>query len=141
MSMVHDNIIKSYSVDFEAEALTLKTLYQTDKIFEKTNIVFTGYLVHDFEHAMKGSIINDIFECPPNMFLERESDLLRKNKSFGWPIFYKNENELVNFLQDHGYKIFEVFSSLGLSGFILAKHMEINHHGLQPGQSHEHAWE
>ena len=124
MSMVHDNKIQSYCVDFETETLIIKTLYQTDRILEKTDVIFSGYLVHDFDHVMKGSIIFDILECPQSMIFERENDLLIKNKSYGWPIFYENENELIDFFQTHSYRIFEIYSSFGLSGLVLAKHMD-----------------
>jgi len=127
MSMVHDNIIKAYKVDFEALTLTMNTLYydHTNKIIENTDIIFTGYLTHIFDHASEQNIIFDILECPIHLFLKRESELLNDNKNYGWPISYKTENELVEFLQTNEYKIFEVASSCGLCGWVLAKQMDI----------------
>ena len=43
MSMVHDNMILSFNVDFEAETLTLFTEYHSDRLHEKTAIIFAGY--------------------------------------------------------------------------------------------------
>jgi len=123
--MVHDNIIVSYSVDFEAKMLTMKTLYHTDKIFEETDVIFTGYLAHYFDNEMKGSTIFDIEECPLDLFLEHESKLLTEKKKYAWPINYQSENELVKLFQTHEYKVFDVSSSYGLCGFIFAKHMNI----------------
>jgi|GEM_PF-284770 len=127
MSMVHDNIIKSYCVDFEAESLVMKTEFynHTDKNIENTHIVFTGYMTHIFDNETKNSIIFDIEEYPLHLFLERESELLKDKKNYGWPIVYKTKNELVEFLQTHNYKIFEVASSYGLCGWVLAKEMDI----------------
>ena len=127
MSMVHDNLITSYCVDFEAETLVMKTFYHDhfDKNIENTDIIFTGYLTHMFGNETKGSIIFDIEEYPLHLFLERESELLKDNKNYGWPISYKTESELVEFLQTHNYKIFEVASSYGLCGWVLAKEMDI----------------
>ena len=127
MSMVHDNIIKSYVVDFEAETIAIKTVFynHTNKIIENTDIIFMGYLTHLFSNETKNSIIFDILEYPLNSFLERESEVLRKNKSYGWPIRYRNESELVEFIQSHEYKIFDVASSYGLCGWIIAKKMGV----------------
>ena len=125
MSFIHDNTIQSYNVDFEAEMLTIKTLYHTDKIIEKTDVVFMGYLAHSFDHEMKNSIIFDIEEYPFNLFFEENSLFLQERKDYGWPILYPTENELIKFFKTHDYKIFEVCSSLGLSGWIFAKQMEI----------------
>ena len=127
MSMVHDNTIKAYCVDFEAETLTLKTQYQsrTSGIIENTDVIFKDYLAHDFEYVQKGNMIFDIEEYPLSMFFERERDILEKGKSFCWPVYYKTEKELFDFFQANNYKIFEISSSYGLSGFVFAKHMDI----------------
>jgi len=124
--MVHDNVIRSYSLDFEAETLTMKTLYHTDSVFEKTDVIFRGYLAHVFENETKGSIIFDIEEYPLNLFLKNERTLLAKKKKYAWPFYYQAETEFVGFFQAHGYKIFEIRSSYGLCGFVFAKQMEIN---------------
>jgi len=123
--MIHDNIIKSYCVNFEAKTLTINTIYKVVKAMELTDIIFTGYLVHEFNNAMSGSVIFDIIECPLDLFLQRECELLRKNKNYGWPIIYETESDLASFFQINGYNAYEIFSTLGLSGFVLAKHMDI----------------
>ena len=125
MSMVHDNIILSYQVDFEANIMTLKTRYDNGDICENTDVVFTDYLTHMFEHVLKGSTIFDITECQINLFVKRESELLKKNKNYGWPIFYETRYGLIKFLKTHGYKIFEISSSDGLNGYVFAKQLSI----------------
>ena len=125
MSMVHDNIIMSYNVDFETETLTMKTLYHVEEVFEKTDVIFTGYLAHDFNYEMKSSIIFDVEEYPLNLFLEHQDKLLKEKKNYGWPILYKTQDEFVKFFQTHGYKVFDVSSSYGLCGFVFAKYMNI----------------
>lgn len=126
MSIVHDNIIQSYLADYETDTLTIKTLRCTDKIKEKTNVIFAGYLAHTFDTAMKDSIIFDIQEYPLNSFLREELNLISKQKCFGWPVLYETENELVEFFQTHGYKVFEISSSYGLCGWVFAKQMIVS---------------
>jgi len=125
MSMVHDNVIRAYSVDFEAETLNMNTVYITDYVHENTDVVFTGYLTHSFDCVMRGSIIFDILEYPSELFFKNEAVLLEEKKPFGWPISYETKSELIEYLQTHEYKIFEISSSLGLCGLVFAKQMEI----------------
>ena len=98
MSMVHDNKIKGYNVDFETQILTMNTIYynHTNKTIENTNVVFTGHLTHVFNHVAKDNIIFDIEECPIHLFLERESELLKVNKNYGWPVSYRDKNPTRN---------------------------------------------
>jgi hypothetical protein len=125
--MIHDNIIRSYCVDFEAETIVIKTIFynHANAVVENTDIIFTGYLTHLFNNEVKDSIIFDITEYPLHLFLEREAELLKDNKNYGWPISYKTKNELVEFLQSYEYKVFEVDSSYGLYGWVLAKKMDV----------------
>ena len=125
MSLIHDSIIQSYKVDFEAEALIINATYFMGEILEKLEVSFEGYLAHAFENEMKGSIVFDIQECPLDLFFKRESALVRERKSFGWPISYETENELIKFLQTHKYKAFEISSSYGLCGWVFAKQMNV----------------
>jgi len=123
--MVHDNIIKSYHVDFENKDLTMKTEYETPTLHEKTDVVFTGYLTHIFSTEMECNIIFDIEEWPLALFLKEESELLKDEKNYGWPISYDTEADLIGFFTINGYKVFNISSSCGLHGYVLAKSMEI----------------
>lgn len=125
MSIIHDAIIQSYSVDFKAETLIINTIHHTDKILEETKISFEGYLAHTFENEMKGSVIFDIQECPLDLFFKNEFALIKERKCFGWPISYETENGLMEFLQTHEYKVFEISSSYGLCGWVFAKQVEV----------------
>lgn len=122
MSIVHDNIIKAYQVDFENETLIFKTQYETQ---EKTDVIFMGYLAHTFCCEMKNNIIFDIEEHPLNDFFEDEQKTLEKQKNSALPVMYDTINDLLNYLQINKYKAFFISSSLGLSGWVLAKQMNI----------------
>lgn len=126
MSQVHDNIISAYQVDFENDILILKTQYHNNKGCEKTDIVFSGYLTHIFENEMKNSIILDVEEYPLTSFYEAEHELIEKRKNYGWPIAaYDTKNDLIHYLQLNQYKAFQISSSLGLCGWVLAKQLDI----------------
>ena len=128
MSWVHDNIILSYHVDFENEVLAMKThytYYNDSKAPENTDVIFTGYLTHDFSNAMRRSIIFDIEKYPLDRFLEEARELLEERKNYWWPIKYKNEKELVEYLQANQYKVFSIYASIGLGGYVFAKQKDI----------------
>jgi len=125
VSMVHDNIIKSYQVDFENKILALKTEYWSGDIHEKTDVIFTGYLTHIFHNVLEHSVIFDIEEYALNFFLEQEQELLEKQKYYGFPIIYKTKEELIDFFQSNGYKVFSIDSSWGLYGYVIAKKIDI----------------
>lgn len=130
ISQVHDNIIKSYQVDFENEQLRLRTEYSYGaKVIENTDIIFESYLAHLFENEQKDSIISDIEEGTPAFFYEQNQELIEKNRNYGWPINYHTtdtKNELVKYIRENGYKAFEISSSYGLCGWVLAKDMQVS---------------
>jgi len=131
--MVHDNIIKSYSVDFDTKTLVIKTVYTNANVTEKADIIFTDYLAHNFDNVMKGSMIFDIYEYCPDILLKHDDKMLKESKNHGWPFGYESDDDFKSFIQTHGYKIFEVFSSIGLSGVIFAKQMTIVVNGVAVG--------
>ncbi|MCL2851976.1 MAG: hypothetical protein FWE20_02940 [Defluviitaleaceae bacterium] len=122
MSIVHDNIIQSFSVDFENETLIIKT--------DETDVIFTGYLTHIFRCEVKNSIILDIEEFPLNNFIISESKSLNELKSSGWHILsgYETESDLLNYLQINKYRAFLISASVGLNGWVLAKQTNIDIH-------------
>ena len=94
MSMVHDNMILSFNVDFEAETLTLFTEYHSDRLHEKTAIIFAGYLTHIFEHQQKNTIILDIEEESSEYFIESNKRILEKSVNYGYPIASQTKNPM-----------------------------------------------
>ena len=125
MSMLHDNFIKSYTMDFEKGTLVLKTEYHGGEVFEKTDVIFTGYLAHVFYDEMIDNIIFDVEEITVEQFLERERETLEKRKNYSWPIRSETANALSEYLQTSGYRVFSVDSSSGLYGSVIAKQMDI----------------
>ena len=125
MSIVHDNIINSYRIDFTTETMVITTQYDDGKSHEKTDVLFNGYLAHIFYNVMKGSVLNDIEEYPLSHFLEDEREILMERKQYGWPTFYETESDFLQYLNENDYRAFLVTSSIGLYGWIVAKSMSI----------------
>jgi hypothetical protein len=57
MSEIHDNIIKSYTVDLENKKISFNTVYYDNDITEETSIEFFNVMGHIFSNVIKDSII------------------------------------------------------------------------------------
>lgn len=121
MDHVHDNEILSYQVELINHSITLHTKYKKEII----NICFTGVMAHLFECELPGSIILDVGEYPVSIFIEENQKLLNERKNHCWPIYYKEIEDLIKILESERYVYYIISSSYGLSGWVLAKNVEI----------------
>ena len=119
---IHDNEILSYCVDVQNNKLEMATKYY-DK--EKTTIVFTDYIAHRFEYVTYTNIINSIEQTPVEDFFDKNKHLLEDGLRNAFPIFATSIEELRTYLKKNGQNIFEISSSIGLCGFIIAKEILI----------------
>jgi hypothetical protein len=126
MSNIHDNKIKSYTVELENKKIILYTEYKDKVLKEETTIEFSNVTAHFFENEIDCNIIFEIEQLPLEKFFVRNEKLIEKGKNYGWPIMYKTLNELLDKLQNAKQSYFVIHSSLGLSGWILAENMEIS---------------
>lgn len=122
MISVHDNTIISYQVNLEKEEIRIHTLTESgDNVY----IIFSGVLAHFFETQISNSIIFNIDEDPlPNFFKENKK-LLEQQKNYCWPICYDDIKELEETLIKGNYFYYNICASLGLTGWVLAKKLEI----------------
>ena len=119
---VHDNEILSYYVDICNKTLQISTKY-CDK--EKTLITFTGFIAHRFENVTYSNIILGITQVHIDYFINENMDMLNDGLRYAFPIFARNCEELRAYLKENEQKVFEISSSSGLSGFVIAKEISI----------------
>jgi hypothetical protein len=120
---VHDNEILSYYVDIYNKKLQIFTKYYDT---EQTTITFFGLMAHRFENVTYCNIIFDIIQISIDDFINNEKELLEYSIKYAFPICVKDCEELRNYLNKNEQNIFEINSSLGLSGFVIAKEIHIN---------------
>lgn len=127
MSRVHDYEILSYEVDLQNDQIIIHTKYEDtiSNSAELTDIIFTDVFNHYFEHQLKGSIILDFCESEISRFIIRNSEQLRKNKNYGWPMMFDSVDQVEETLVNGGYKYIVLMSSYGMNGWVLAKNFEI----------------
>ncbi len=120
--LIHDNTISSYLVNFEKQSIEINT----KKLQEESSIKFQGVLVHKFENGINNNIIYEISEIPVGEFLEFEKENLLKSMAYGYPIVNIDSiKEIEKILIEKKYKIYYIISSLGMTGYIIAKDISL----------------
>ncbi len=124
---VHDNHLVSYEVDGVAKRIVLHTEYAYgEEPFEKTDVVFEGVLDHHFRNPILPSIVFDVEEVEIQAILIRDKDLINEgHKIGGWPSFWRESgDEMLEAISKSGCKMFEISSSYGLDGWVVAASCE-----------------
>lgn len=125
---IHDNLLVSYEVQCEKRTISLRTEYRVEnKPTEFTTVVFEGVKGYHFENDAFGNIIFDVENVSIERFLkEHGAELLESNRMAGTPgRWVKDLDSAPGYLHEQGIRAFELSSSLGLSGWVLAKEISI----------------
>jgi len=125
---VHDNFIVSYEVKCEGREIRMETEYRDrGDPFERTTIVFGSVEAYDFKHDCLGNIIFDLEEVTAESILEaRLADFQEGHRLSGWPRFWRHSlDEVRRYLSENGVRGYELSTSYGMSGWVLAREMEM----------------
>jgi hypothetical protein len=123
---VHDNNVYAYAVLCEQRRIVLHTQYRDGSPEEYTDVVFEGVVAHHFEDVLEGNIRFGIDEVDPEHVVRGWADLFGRRRNYGWPrVPYPDPQELVAVLRRDGVKGYEIGSSYGLCGWVLATTMDV----------------
>ena len=124
---VHDNNLYAYAVICDQRQIMLHTEFVHGSATEYTDVVFSGVVAHYFEDVLSGNILFDINEVDPETIVRERADLFAGRKNYGWPdgIRYRDVDDLVGILRRLGVRGYEIGSSYGMSGWVLAAAMAI----------------
>lgn len=121
-----DSHIYKYTVDFEKQELILNTKNETK---EYIDIVFSDLAAYLFEDTITGCIILDLEEWPVDDVIDYlGEDYFLDHKKYDWPFEYKDLADLKTKIAKRGLNIFNLASSYGMSGFIIAKSVQFIPH-------------
>ena len=118
---LHDNRVAGYQVDLRARTLTMDTVTEAGA---PVTVRFTGLLAHQFENVEQENILLDLEEITAAGFLEKNRELLDRALPYGFPVLASRE-ELGRLMEERGIRAFEIYASLGLTGFVLAEDVEV----------------
>ena len=133
-AFIHDYIVERYTVDIEAHTLSMETRPEDPARQPRVSLKFHGLLAHHFEDVIGCNILLDLNEGSAEDFTARSHDFLMQHIPYGFPILnlpyvypLKSEDlkQLPQILRRDGYHIFELSASLGLTGFVIAKGLNV----------------
>jgi hypothetical protein len=124
---VHDNRLISYDVRCEERTITLRTEYHAEnKPTEFTNVVFEGVEGYHFANDAFENIIFDVVEVPCEEFLtEYGAEISELYRMTGSPKWATDMDSAAIMMRAQRVNGFVLSSSLGLSGWVLAKEMSV----------------
>lgn len=120
----HDYHLTAFAVDGAAGRISLDVSwpYETEIDVRRARVVFSGVLGYFFEHDLGGNILYSISEEAIEPFLRENAERFRAEQKWGWPLFWKGDVQSTErHLADSGAHLFEISSSYGLSGWVLAR--------------------
>jgi hypothetical protein len=124
MKSFHDYHLTGYEVDGRAREIRfhLAWLYAAEaEPRPNEDVIFTGVEDYFFEHDLGVNIVYAIQEVPLLEFLRTNEQQFQENAKWGRPRFWSGEViQTLEQLSAKGARSFELSSSYGLSGWVVA---------------------
>jgi hypothetical protein len=122
---VHDNHLISYEVRCDERTISLRTEYRPKQEF--VNVIFKGVQGYHFENDAFGNIILDVETVAIDQFLKEHSNEISESYRMAgahgpWA---SNLETAPGYLLGQGIQGFILSSSIGLSGWVLAREISI----------------
>jgi hypothetical protein len=127
-SSVHDHSVLGYAVDAHRRQLVIQTeLEVSASVVERCEVTFSVVEAYSLEHDRFGTVLFGINEVPAVALLDKH--LLRfesGHRAAGWPRFWNGSaDDARRYLVEHETRNFEIRSSIGMSGWVLAGGFQI----------------
>jgi hypothetical protein len=125
----HDYHLTGYSVEGVKRQITFDVSwpYELSIDIKRASIIFSEVQGYYFEHDLGGNILYSISEEFLETFLSKNIERFEHEKKWGWPLFWCDSIEkTLDHLKGKNAKCFEISSSYGLSGWVLAS--KVHHH-------------
>ena len=121
---VHDNHLVAYTVLGKEKKIILQTEFRDREPHEVTDVVFEEVLAYDFENDLFGAIIFDVEEVDLAALLKEKATMFENGWRCGWPRGWEKEKEEIEvFSRRLEMRAFELSSSYGMNGWVLARRM------------------
>jgi hypothetical protein len=125
MQSFHDYHLTGYSVDGQAKEVRLRLEWLSPPDAENPRppqiLVFRGVQDYFLEHDMGINIVYGIEEVSLEEHVRSNADSFAESSKWGWPRFWlESADATTSQLRSKGMKCFELSSSYGLSGWVVA---------------------
>lgn len=118
---MHDFYVDSYIVNIKEKKLILNLSYEK----QKKKVCFAEVLTHHFDGILQDNQILDIEEDTIDNFIKHREKMIIDLQPYLWPLPYGTLQDLRQILLENQYKYIRIYSAYGLSGWVLAKEMEV----------------
>lgn len=131
---VHDNKVLSYEVDGEHRRIVLHTRFKAANQLEYTDVIFEGVIAYQFQHDNFGNILLGIDEVPASAIVEEDRILFEEGSKYCWPGPWNDSRDSLRsclvYVQSKAAKGYEISSSYGLCGWIIAESCSFEAKGM-----------
>jgi hypothetical protein len=123
---VHDNVVKGYSVLCEERKIVIHTAFREREPHEQTDVIFRDVEAYYIANDNLKTILFDITECPFSELLAEYASEFETGVKYCWPgAWNKSPEACSEFLTKNGSRGWTIDSSIGMTGFIIARSMEM----------------
>ena len=119
---IHDNKLLSYEVDGEHRRIVLHTRFALANELDHTDVVFEGVITYKFQGDNFGNILFGIEEVSVSKIIEENRVLFEDGSKYAWPGPWNDSfRACLAYVQSKPVKGYEISSSYGLSGWVIAE--------------------
>lgn len=113
-------------MDATAKVIRLRTTFPDREPPQLTDVVFTDVVGFHFNGDPFYTILFDIYEVPVESIYIEEREKFVAGRMYGWPGHWNRSDESVlDYVVANEIKGFAIASAIGLSGWVLAKGMQV----------------
>jgi hypothetical protein len=124
---IHDNLVLRYTVDRVSRTLRIETS-SGDPSAEYTDVLFHDVMAYVLENDSLelGTILDGIEKRPGTDALKWSPEAFESGRAFAWPGWWnESADKAKEHIESSGMHAFEISSSIGLSGWVLASKMDL----------------
>jgi hypothetical protein len=124
---IHDNFLLGYEVDASKREIVLRTEFRDSGEAENTDVIFSEVAAYHFTNDSFGTILFGIDVVDSNQIFHDNWTLFEAGwKRSGWPGEWGTSKEKASaYFAQNAIRGFYIGSSIGMSGWVLAKTMEM----------------
>jgi len=112
----------AYHVDCERSRIVLHTRFDEREPVEWTDVIFEGVEAYELVGDNFGNILFDVREIPITQLVDEQRATFEEGVVYAWPGAWNESPEAaLRYFQDKEVKAFEIDSSYGLAGWVVAK--------------------
>jgi len=123
---IDGSTVYAIAVECEHRRIVLFSEYHDEERCEYTDVVFSDVVAHWFDHVLPGNVLFGIYDWDLDQLVQHEWERFDAGRARGWPpLEFADQAELLAALRDERCKAFNVDSSYGMTGWVVARAMTL----------------